>query len=84
MANVPMDWPCVDLECKTVLGRIASGELTVIQENVAVTNTQGVNLVLTCRGCGRPKVWFAKAPAVETSFIDTLIQKLSREIRGRL
>ena len=79
----PLIWPCVDLACNEILGHIANGELAV-DTSKAMVNSDGVNMVLTCLKCGKPKTWFAKAPAVQNAFVDTLIQKLSKEIRGRM
>ena len=57
-------WPCPN--CGTNLGTVVSGEIAV-DRVVELINTQGVNLVLTCPQCGRPKVWYAKEDAVLTA-----------------
>ena len=80
---LPLAWPCVDMACGNVLGSIAMGELAIDKDNCAAINTDGVNVILTCQGCGKPKTWFAKAPAVESAFIDTLAQKLARLLDSR-
>ncbi len=57
-------WPCPT--CGTNLGTVVGGEITV-DPVVELVNTQGVNLVLTCPQCGKPKVWYAKEDAVLTA-----------------
>ncbi len=78
MEKVPgrKEWPCVDPECmvdvfvngeavkrRTNLGTVVDGELAVDLSNVSVISSNGVNMVLTCAVCGKPKTWFAKESA---------------------
>lgn len=82
MNNNP--WPCVDPACGTNLGNISNGELVIALDGVKLINTQGINLVLTCVKCGKPKVWFSKPSAIKVAFVDLVMDYMARQMeRGR-
>lgn len=78
--NNSLLWPCVDPACGTNLGNIANGELVIDLDGVKIVNTQGINVVLTCAKCGRPKVWFSKPSAIKVAFVDMIMDYLSKQI----
>ncbi len=78
-------WPCVGVNdqekpCDQNLGNVIAGELVIDLTAVEIVNSEGVNVVLTCKNCGRPKRWFAKESAVQKAFHDYDRRGIAQEV----
>lgn len=77
-------WPCgCQLDdggvCEKQLGYIVGGEL--ITENLV--NTDGVNLIILCPGCGRPKVWYPQPQKILAAAGRALANELAIQLAKR-
>lgn len=80
MSDLPKKWPCPNPDCSRNLGTITKGELVVDKDSVANINTEGINLVLVCKNCGRVKVWFAKPKDMKVNFLDMMTDEIAGKV----
>lgn len=75
-------WPCIEQanKCPGILGNIVGGEISINLQDVSIVNTDGVNLVLTCKFCGKPKTWFCKDSAVVNAFYKMMVDGIANAL----
>lgn len=83
------EWPCVGVNdqekpCNQNLGNVIAGELVIDLSAVEIVNSEGVNVVLTCKQCGRPKRWFAKESAVQKAYLDYQNRSTAQQVVNML